>query len=237
MAPSCLGDVAIGRRRDPVRRCSCGKAASSPHIRHRVLTGPPGIRTAVRQPDVRPFRQADATTATWRIGVQLDEPTIAQVESETRAQLDPGVDVLGDDEAHPNHDHPWTPQHTRKPPLRFRVSRVPTWTTWRRRWDSNPRTGCPVTALAGPRTRPDYATSPRRTSGYRLAADVTKLVREGSTCADPTLRQSSSKAHRRSVNIRPRANPAPIASTTMVACTPPSSAATISPSLKPTTDR
>src|SRR5690606_4782224 len=35
----------------------------------------------------------------------------------------------------------------------------------RRRWDLNPRTGCPVTALAGPRTRPDYATSPRSSPG------------------------------------------------------------------------
>ena len=33
--------------------------------------------------------------------------------------------------------------------------------SWRRRRDLNPRTGCPVTTLAGWRTRPDYATSPR----------------------------------------------------------------------------
>ena len=32
--------------------------------------------------------------------------------------------------------------------------------SWRRRRDLNPRTGCPVTTLAGWRTRPDYATSP-----------------------------------------------------------------------------
>src|SRR5690606_8504716 len=40
------------------------------------------------------------------------------------------------------------------------IPTIPALGTERRRWDLNPRTGCPVTALAGPRTRPDYATSP-----------------------------------------------------------------------------
>src|SRR5690625_7440091 len=47
--------------------------------------------------------------------------------------------------------------------------RCPETSHQRRRWDLNPREDCSFTALAGPRTSPAYATSPRSTA--RVPAD------------------------------------------------------------------
>ena len=65
-------------------------------------------------------------------------------------------------------------EKARRPRPVFVLVRRPAGLVTRRRWDLNPRKGCPFTTLAGSRTRPDYATSPDAPPGYRARAAGTK---------------------------------------------------------------
>ncbi len=65
-------------------------------------------------------------------------------------------------------------EKARRPRPVFVLVRRPAGLITRRRWDLNPRKGCPFTTLAGSRTRPDYATSPDAPPGYRARAAGTK---------------------------------------------------------------
>ena len=88
----------------------------------------------------------------------------------------------------------------------------------------------PFTALAGPRTRPDYATSPRRASGYLSHSPPSK----GPAAAHS---RHCSYAHARSVRTRAAASPIAMQITTNTACTPDVTATWTSPLFSPTTVR
>src|SRR5665648_169240 len=88
----------------------------------------------------------------------------------------------------------------------------------------------PFTALAGPRTRPDYATSPRRASGYLSHSPPSK----GPAAAHS---RHCSYAHARSVSTRAAASPIAMQITTNTACTPDVTATWTSPLFSPTTVR
>src|SRR5665647_3324016 len=88
----------------------------------------------------------------------------------------------------------------------------------------------PFTALAGPRTRPDYATSPRRASGYLSHSPPSK----GPAAAHS---RHCSYAHARSVSTRAAASPIAMQITTNTARTPDVTATWTSPLFSPTTVR